>query len=55
MLAWNCAATNEQFVNLKLLGGVDISFDKDNPDKACAIIVILSYPDLQVRICSLLE
>ncbi|KAL9649875.1 hypothetical protein ABK040_011348 [Willaertia magna] len=33
---------------LKYIGGVDISFDKQNPKKAIASFVVLSFPDLKV-------
>jgi deoxyinosine 3'endonuclease (endonuclease V) len=34
--------------DLKYLGGVDISFIKDNDVDACASLVVLSYPSMQV-------
>ena len=37
-----------RFSKLRLVGGVDISFNKDNPEEACAIVVVLSFPQLQV-------
>jgi deoxyinosine 3'endonuclease (endonuclease V) len=33
---------------LHLIGGVDISFQKDDEDHACPGLVVLSYPDLKV-------
>lgn len=33
---------------LRYIGGVDISFDKKNPDFAVVSLVVLSYPDLKV-------
>ena len=39
----------EQF-QLDYIGGVDISFVKDDSVHACAALVILSYPELQVSI-----
>ena len=41
-------STNNPFSNLNLIGGVDISFDKDDPDHACACLVVLSFPELKV-------
>lgn len=34
---------------IKYIGGVDISFVKGNEVDACAALVVLSYPDLEVR------
>ena len=45
VLSWR---DGERFAGLKLVGGVDISFNKSNPDEACAIVVVLSFPQLQV-------
>ena len=36
------------FDGLHHVAGVDISFSKDNPDSACAMLAILSYPELKV-------
>ena len=33
---------------LKLVAGVDISFVKDSPEDACAMICVLSYPRLEL-------
>ena len=41
-------STNNPFSNLNLIGGVDISFVKDDPDHACACLVVLSFPELEV-------
>lgn len=41
-------STNNPFSNLNLIGGVDISFVKDDPDHACACLVVLSFPKLEV-------
>ncbi|CAH3105756.1 unnamed protein product [Pocillopora meandrina] len=41
-------STNNPFSNLNLIGGVDISFVKDDPDHACACLVVLSFPELKV-------
>lgn len=38
------------FKGLKRVGGVDLSFIKGDEHNACAQLVILSYPELQVRI-----
>ena len=34
---------------LKLIGGVDISFGKEDPNDAVASLVVLSYPELKVE------
>jgi len=39
---------NNELDSLKYVGGVDISFVKDDPVNACAALIILSYPDLKV-------
>lgn len=36
------------FDGLHHIAGVDISFSKDNPNNACAMLTVLSYPDLEV-------
>ena len=41
-------AGDELFGNLKYVAGVDISFEKKNPDHACAMLTILSFPELIV-------
>lgn len=41
-------STSNPFSNLSLIGGVDISFVKDDPDHACACLVVLSFPELEV-------
>ncbi len=33
---------------LRFVGGMDISFVKDDPENACACLVVLSFPDLKV-------
>ena len=47
--SWRGTDDSNQFKNLRLIGGVDISFDKKNPDRACAILCVLNYPDLKVN------
>ena len=37
------------FAHLNTIAGVDISFDKTHPDHACAMLAILSYPQLKVK------
>jgi hypothetical protein len=37
-------------VPLTRIGGVDISFIKDNDVDACASLVILSFPEFKVKI-----
>ena len=36
------------FSDLRHVAGVDISFDKEHPTHACAMLAILSFPDLKV-------
>lgn len=36
------------FANLQHIAGVDISFEKEHPTHACAMLAILSFPDLKV-------
>ena len=36
------------FTHLTTVAGVDISFDKDHPNHACAMLSVLSYPQLKV-------
>ncbi|XP_065826381.1 endonuclease V-like isoform X2 [Oscarella lobularis] len=40
------------FEGLKYIGGADISFVRDDSVNACAALVILSYPDLELVHCS---
>ena len=46
VLSWKEETGN--FRNLKLVGGVDISFIKGDAVNACAILVILEYPSLKL-------
>ena len=36
------------FTHLTTIAGVDISFDKTDPNHACAMLAVLSYPQLKV-------
>ena len=47
-----CLEDNDgaQFPNLKYVGGVDISFFKQDPTKAVACVTVLSFPDLEVLV-----
>ncbi|XP_078701632.1 endonuclease V-like [Branchiostoma floridae x Branchiostoma belcheri] len=36
------------FRGLKYVAGLDLSYAKDDPEKACASLVVMSYPDLEV-------
>ena len=36
------------FHGLHHVAGVDISFSKDHPDSACAMLAVLTYPELEV-------
>lgn len=38
----------DPFSDLQHVAGVDISFDKEHPTHACAMLAILSFPDLKV-------
>ncbi|XP_051888976.1 endonuclease V-like isoform X1 [Pristis pectinata] len=40
--------SNEGFEGLERVGGVDLSFIKEDEVNACASLVVLSYPDLKV-------
>ena len=42
------AAKLDDLSHVRLVGGVDLSFVKNNEDDACAAFVVLSYPDLSV-------
>lgn len=46
VLSWR--KDDDPFLSLHHVGGVDISFDKDKPDQACAMLTVLSFPALQV-------
>ena len=46
VLAWKEGTDN--FRNLRLVGGVDISFIKGDAVNACAMLVILEYPSLKL-------
>ena len=46
VLLWRGEAS--LFAGLHYVGGVDISFRKESPDQACAMLVVLSYPELEV-------
>ena len=37
------------FEGLHHVAGVDISFSKNNSDTACAMLTVLTYPDLKVH------
>ena len=37
-----------RFNGLRYVGGVDISFKKETPNEACAMLVVLSFPELKV-------
>ena len=39
---------DQPFENLKLIGGVDISFPKGDTEHACACLVVLNFPELEV-------
>lgn len=41
-------STEDPFNNVNLIGGVDISFPKEDSDHACACLVVLTFPELEV-------
>lgn len=47
-VSWGLSS-DEPFGMLKLIGGVDISFPKEDADHACACLVVLDFPDLEVK------
>ena len=46
VLSWRKG--DDLFDGLHHIAGVDISFSKDNPDCACAMLTVLTFPDLKV-------
>ena len=42
--------STDPFSDLNLIGGVDISFPKGDADHACACLVVLTFPELEVRV-----
>ena len=48
VLLWRGDDEASLFAGLHYVGGVDISFRKESPDQACAMLVVLSYPELEV-------
>ena len=47
VLQWGSA--EGMFSQLHHVAGVDISFMKESPNQACAMISILNFPQLEVR------
>ena len=47
-VSWGLSG-DEPFAKLRLIGGVDISFPKGDADHACACLVVLNFPDLEVK------
>ena len=45
--SWGCGQGGTPFANLHHIAGVDISFEKGS-NHACAMLVILSFPELKV-------
>ncbi|KAL9649032.1 hypothetical protein ABK040_008409 [Willaertia magna] len=39
---------NNNYTTLNYIGGVDISFDKEDPKKAVASVVVLNFPELKI-------
>ena len=48
VLSWRKG--DDPFDGLYHIAGVDISFSKDNPNCACAMLTVLTFPDLEVRV-----
>ncbi len=46
VLSWR--SVDDQFSQLHHVAGVDISFGKESPSQACAMITILNFPQLEV-------
>ena len=46
VLSWRKG--DDLFDGLHHIAGVDISFSKDNLDCACAMLTVLTFPDLKV-------
>ena len=46
VLSWQ--TLKGKFDRLRYVAGVDISFNKDNNNKACAMLVVLSFPTMEV-------
>lgn len=46
VVSWRSA--EDQFSGLHYVAGVDISFVKESPNQACAMITIISFPQLEV-------
>ena len=46
VLGWS--EGTDSFAGLHHVGGVDISFDKETPNHACAMLCVLSFPSLEV-------
>ena len=48
MRDWSCPPDADTPTGLRLVGGVDISFVKGDAETACACLVVLSFPKLEV-------
>ncbi|KAH1094297.1 hypothetical protein AAZX31_14G119500 [Glycine max] len=46
--AWKLQAGSKEEEALRYVGGVDISFSKDDPSRACGTLVVLDFHTLQV-------
>ena len=50
VLSWK---NGDAFTRLRYVAGVDVSFDKEDSLYACAMLIILSFPSLEVvHMCS---
>jgi deoxyinosine 3'endonuclease (endonuclease V) len=49
VLSWRKG--DDLFIGLHHIAGVDISFSKDNPNCACAMLTVLTFPNLEVCTC----
>ncbi|KAM4664771.1 endonuclease V [Discoglossus pictus] len=50
LIAYNTEAWQDhpEFMGLKRVGGVDLSYPKEDDNNACASLVVLNYPELEV-------
>ena len=48
VISWR--GLSDPFEHMSYIAGADISFEKENPNHACTMLAILSFPDLQARL-----
>ena len=46
---WRTDGDDNPYAKLQRVAGVDISFNKDSPNQACAMLCVLSFPRLEVE------